>query len=133
MDVFEVKKYISNLSEREKRDLIERLKAATGGYELDEAGNYRLSEQVVRNQILAQRVEQLIIPTINAGHVPIDVPDFVSRMMELQCSEEEILKTIAFFSKATVVPEGQKGNRLWWGFLFLLFLVAFVRACHSLM
>ena len=132
MDAEEIKHALAAYTESEKAALIECVKAATGGYELDDSGVYSLSEHIDKNQLMAQRVEQLLIPTIKAGHLPLESADFVSRMLNLGSSEEEIFKTLAYFIKEAPPPEIPVSSKIWWGILGALFLFALLRACVKL-
>ncbi len=128
---FDVKAALSALEPHERTVLINKVKAATGGYELDAGGNYLLTDRVGLRDPLVRETEQLVIPTILAGRVPVDNPEFAAAMSELHFTEEDILRHIGFhFTKPAATPETAGLPMVWWGLLGVLFIFALLRTCY---
>lgn len=127
----DVKRALSALGPEARAVLINKVKAATGGYELDAAGNYLLSDRVALRDPLVRETEQLVIPTILAGRVPLDNPEFAAAMAELHFTEEDILRHISFhLAKPAATPEKSPLPMVWWGLLGAAFILALMRTCY---
>ena len=132
MDTTSMRTALATMTPEERSAFIERVKAATGGYVVDKNGNYILADRVSRSDPLVRETEQLMIPSIRAGRVPVEDPDFASSMQDLGFSEEDILDMLVYHASRQPVEPPSIAPRVWWGILIVLFLAALLRACIKL-
>lgn len=94
-DAVEMGRLLQNLSRNQRTSLIDHVKSGSRVYISPTSGKrtYRSSRNVYFREI-----EELLVPTIRAGRVLTDRPDFVASMRQLDFSPEKILEVIAGYA-----------------------------------
>ena len=94
-DAVTIGRLLKTLTRRQRRLLIENLKQGSGAYGLSWNGKYQRLASVSARHVRVREIEELFIPTVQAGRVPIDEARFVTAMRQLDFSPERILGVLA--------------------------------------